>query len=260
MKKKIHNLLSVSQKKGDASWWFDFFIISLISLNVLAIILESVNTIKDEYDLLFRHFEFFSISVFTIEYLLRVWTTDSLKKLKKPIIDRIKYCLTPMAIIDLFAILPFYLSFLGIDLRILRMIRVFRLFRLLKIVRYLNALKIIKKVFLEKKEELIISFILTIFLLLFSSTLMYYVENEAQPELFSSIPETMWWGIATLTTVGYGDVYPITTLGKVLGGAVTIIGIGLFALPTGILASGFSDHISQKEDNSKKCPHCGEKL
>ena len=116
--------------------------------------------------------------------------------------------------------------------------------------------------FKEKREELAISLIFTAFLLLIASTLMYYVENEAQPEHFSSIPETMWWGIATLTTVGYGDIYPITGLGKALGGVIAVIGIGLFALPTGILASGFSEELSNRRANlkSKSCPTCGHPL
>lgn len=94
-------------------------------------------------------------------------------------------------------------------------------------------------------------------MLLITSTLMYYIENEAQPENFSSIPQTMWWGIATLTTVGYGDIYPITGFGKLLGGLIAILGIGLFALPTGILASGFSEQLARGNTNSNKCPNCG---
>lgn len=162
-----------------------------------------------------------------------------------------------MAIIDLLAILPFYLPFVGVDLRLLRMLRLLRIFRLFKIARYLKALNLMKRVFSKKKEELIIALIFTIFLLLIASTLMYYVENEVQPENFSSIPETMWWGIATLTTVGYGDIYPISGLGQILGGVIAIIGIGLFALPTGILAAGFSEELSQVKFKENNCSTCG---
>jgi voltage-gated potassium channel len=139
----------------------------------------------------------------------------------------------------------------------LRGLRIFRIFRLFKIARYLKALTLIRRVFTQKKEELVISLIATIFLLLITSTIIYYVENGVQPENFSNIPETMWWGIATLTTVGYGDIYPITPLGKFLGGIVAIIGVGLFALPAGILASGFSDQLSKNKSDANYCPRCG---
>lgn len=122
----------------------------------------------------------------------------------------------------------------------------------------MTALALINRVVNQKKEELVISLIFTLFLLLITSTLMYYIENEAQPENFSSIPETMWWGIATLTTVGYGDIYPVTPLGQFIGGVIAVIGIGLFALPTGILASGFSEELSNRKENANCCPTCGQ--
>ena len=257
MKKKIHQILAVSKQPGDFSWYFDLFIISLIFLNIVAIVLESVVQIRNEYHLQFFVFEIISVSIFTIEYLLRLWTANVDPKYPTPITGNLRFAFSPLAIIDLLAILPFYLPFIGIDLRLLRMLRMFRIFRLFKIARYLKALRLMKRVFDKKKEELIISLIFTLFLLLLASTLMYYVENEAQPENFSSIPETMWWGIATLTTVGYGDVYPITDLGHLLGGIIAIIGIGLFALPTGILAAGFSEEISMSKVNEENCSNCG---
>lgn len=140
------------------------------------------------------------------------------------------------------------------------MLRIFRIFRLFKIARYVEALSFITRVFKKKKEELVISLIFTLFLLIIAATLMYYVENEAQPENFASIPETMWWGIATLTTVGYGDIYPVTPAGQFLGGVIAIIGIGLFALPTGILASGFSEEIASTKQQQDCCPTCGRPL
>lgn len=122
------------------------------------------------------------------------------------------------------------------------------------------ALDLINRVIVKKKEELVVSFILTGFLLIVASTFMYYVENNVQPDKFSSIPETMWWGIITVTTVGYGDVYPITPMGRFLGGIIAIIGIGLFALPTGILAAGFSNEISQGQQKNPICPTCGQTI
>lgn len=260
MKKRIYKWLDVSDNPGNISWWVDMSIITLILLNVLAMIVASVEPIHSRYKSEFYYFEVFSVVVFTIEYILRVVTANVNPKFKKPIVGNLRYALTPIAIIDLLAFLPFYLPFLGIDMRLLRILRIFRLFRLFKIVRYMKALKMIARVVQQKKEELVISLLFTLFLLLITSTVMYYVENDAQPENFASIPETMWWGIATLTTVGYGDVYPITALGKLLGGAIALIGIGLFALPAGILASGFADAIAHRKlKKGEDCPTCGRK-
>jgi len=260
MKRRIHNILTVSNKSGDLSWFFDLFIITLIILNVVAIVLESIEPLRQEFRIAFDYFEIFSVIVFTVEYILRIWTANLIPEYKKIISGNIRYALSPLAIIDLLAFLPFYLPFVGVDLRLLRMLRIFRVFRLFKIARYIEALSFITRVFKKKKEELVISLIFTVFLLLVAATFMYYIENEIQPEKFSSIPETMWWGIATLTTVGYGDIYPITPLGQFLGGIIAIIGIGLFALPTGILASGFSDEISRRKNQSDCCSNCGQTL
>jgi voltage-gated potassium channel len=258
MKKRVHQILSISNRKGDLSWYFDVFIITLIILNVIAIVLDSIATLRQQYHSIFHQFEVFSVVVFTIEYILRVWTANLFSEFKKPFIGNIKYALTPLAIADFLAIIPFYLPFLGVDLLLLRILRVFRIFRLFKIVRYVDTLSIFNRVFKRKKEELVISLVFTFFLLLVSSTVMYYVENEAQPESFSSIPQAMWWGITTLTTVGYGDMYPKTGLGQFLGGIISLIGIGLIALPVGILASGFTDEIVHRRNKSGICPTCGQ--
>jgi voltage-gated potassium channel len=260
MKKQIHNLLTVSKRSGGMSWYIDAFIITLIILNVIAIVLESIEPLRLQFQVYFYIFELFSVIIFTIEYVLRVWTANLIPEYKKPVTGNLKYALTPLAIIDLLAFLPFYLPFIGFDLRLLRILRIFRIFRLFKIARYVEALSFINRVFKQKREELLISLMFTVLLLLVSSTLMYYVENQAQPDQFSSIPETMWWGIATLTTVGYGDMYPVTPLGQFLGGIIALIGIGLFALPTGILASGFSDEIARKKLKDESCPTCGQAM
>lgn len=258
IKYRIYRILKVSQETGNSSWYFDIFIITLIVGNVVAILLESIEPIHQKFVTEFHLFEVFSVTVFTLEYILRVWTAPFNPAFAAPLRGRLKYTLTPLALIDLLAVIPFFLPFIGIDLRLLRVLRMFRIFRLFKIARYLTALTLISKVVREKKEELVISLIFTLFLLLITSTLMYHVENQAQPENFSSIPETMWWGIATLTTVGYGDVFPITPFGKFLGGLIAVIGIGLFALPTGILASGFSEELSNRKQHPNCCPTCGQ--
>jgi voltage-gated potassium channel len=166
-----------------------------------------------------------------------------------------------MAMVDLLAILPALLPLIfTFDLRIIRFLRVFRLFRLFKMSRYVQSLNSLDDVVRAKKEELVVTLVMIGMLLLFSSSLMYIVETEAQPDKFPDIPSAMWWGVATLTTVGYGDVFPITPLGKLFGAFIALLGIGMFALPTGILASGFAEEIKRRHEKEKTCPpcpHCG---
>jgi len=254
---KVYEILEVSKQRDDLSWYVDVFIMTLIVLNVIALILESIEPLLLQYRTFFFWFEAISVLIFSIEYILRIWSANEDPRYRKPFTGNIRYAFTPLLIIDILAILPFFLPFLGIDLRSFRILRIFRIFRIFKVARYIKALTLINDVVREKREELAIAIFFTMFMLLITSTVMYYVENSAQPEQFSNIPETMWWGIATLTTVGYGDVYPITPIGKLLGGMIAIIGVGLFALPAGILASGFSDQLSKSRNDYKYCPHCG---
>ncbi|MFM8770396.1 MAG: ion transporter, partial [Candidatus Kapaibacterium sp.] len=159
---------------------------------------------------------------------------------------RIRYALSPMMIIDLLAIAPVFLVGLGFDMRSLRLFRTIRLFRVLKVARYVRALDTIRHVLTVKREQLGMAIGIVLFLLLVTSSLMYELEHEAQPDAFSSIPATMWWAVASLTTVGYGDIYPITPLGKTLAAISAVLGVGLVALPAGILASGFSSVADDK--------------
>ncbi|MGB0177367.1 MAG: ion transporter, partial [Owenweeksia sp.] len=198
----VYNTLEVAAKRKGASWYFDIFLTTVIALNALAIALQSVKDINEQYHYLFEAFELFSIGLFTIEYVLRVWACLENHRFSDPLSGRVKFMLTPLALIDLLSILPFYISLFTIDLRYLRILRLFRIFRLFKIVRYVSALSTIARVIREKKDQLVISIVFTLFLLFLISNLMFYIENDAQPDTFSSIPETMWWGVATLTTVG----------------------------------------------------------
>lgn len=242
--------------KGDetdvVSRRFDIFIMTLIVLNVIAVIIETVESIQTEYASFFYYFEIFSVVVFSIEYIIRLWTCTVIMKYEHPFWGRVKYIFSPVAIIDLLAILPFYLPFfIAVDARSLRVLRLFRLMRIFKLGRYSMAFQMIVRVVKNRKEELMITFTMVVVLLILSSSLMYYIENEAQPDVFTSIPATMWWGVATLTTVGYGDVYPITPLGKLLGAFIAILGIGVFALPAGIIASSFESEINQRNKKNK---------
>ena len=256
LKAKIFGML----EPGDEdSKYFDPFIMALIVLNVAVVVLETVDWLNASYGRLFRAFDLFSVAVFTVEYILRAWSCTENPKFKTPFSGRLHYLITPMAIVDLMAILPFYLPFIFPELRFVRAIRLFRLFRILKMVRYSDALKTFAEVLNLKKEELGVTFFATLILLVVSSSMVYEAENEAQPEAFANIPDAMWWGVVTLTTVGYGDIYPVTPIGKIIGSFVVVSGIGLFALPAGILASGFNEVLQRRKEKKRTrmiCPHC----
>lgn len=256
---KVYQLMNPAQSGEPLGRAIEIGLLVLIFINILALLLESVPGINARFAELFQLVEIFSIIIFTVEYILRVWSSVENPLYHKPLTGRLRYMSTGMAIIDLLAILPFYLAFLPVDLRSLRALRFFRVFRLLKIVRYLKALNLIQTVLRERREQIYLSVMFIFFLLIIVSTLMFYVENEAQPTVFSSIPASMWWGIETLTTVGYGDMLPVTAFGRILGGMISVLGIGLFALPAGILSSGLTEHLQNGGGRSKakKCPHCG---
>jgi voltage-gated potassium channel len=224
-------------------------------------VLETVDHLNARFSSIFYAIEIVSITVFTLEYLLRLWIAPLDPKYAHPFWGRVRYAFSLFAIIDLLAILPAFLPLIfTFDLRILRFLRILRLFRLFKLSGYVRSLHSLQDVVRSKKEELLVTVGMIGVLLLFASSLMYLVENDAQPDKFPDIPSAMWWGIVTITTVGYGDVSPITPLGKFLGGCIAFLGLGMFALPTGILAGGFADEIKKRHDSEKvcpPCPHCG---
>ncbi|RKD87662.1 potassium channel family protein [Halopiger aswanensis] len=249
---------------GRIGHYIDWFIMSLIAANVAAVILETVDALGTAYADFFYWFELFSVVVFSIEYIARIWSAVDDSEYQGPITGRLKFASRPLLIIDLLAILPFYLTIGGVqgELRFLRALRLVRLFRLLKLARYSSAMQAFGAVIRQKKEKLVIAVFANGLLLVIASSVMYYIEHQHQPEAFSSIPAAFWWGVATLTTVGYGDVHPITPLGKFVGAIVAVLGIGLFALPASILASGFIEQAAAAgdDDGPTYCPHCGEKL
>jgi len=258
LKKRLFEILDATHEEDLISKFFNTFMILLITLNVVAVILATLKDLHMAWGEVFYAFEVFSVVVFTVEYILRIWTCTIDPKYSNPVSGRIRYAFSPLALIDLLAILPFYLPLvLKIDLRFLRILRLVRLLRIIKLVRYSSSMQLIGRVFVSKKNELLITVFAVFLLLLMASSIMYYVEHEAQPEVFASIPHSMWWGIITLTTVGYGDVFPITLLGKIFNGMIAFLGIGLFALPAGILASAFAEEMNKHHNGATQCPHCG---
>jgi voltage-gated potassium channel len=258
-KRKVHTLLH--PELGDSKWdkVINIGIIVLIILNVFAVMLETVPSIYLPNRQFFHDFDVFSVAIFTAEYVLRVWSCNHEDKYKHSFKGRLKYMLSPGALIDLLAILPFYLhAFVGFDLRMLRILRLMRFFRLFRLTSYMKAAKLVTNVFKSKRNELILSFILLIFLIIIASCLVYFAEHNAQPDKFTSIPATVWWAVVTLTTVGYGDLVPITIAGKVFAAMILIAGVALFALPAGIITTGFLEEMKgNKKTKSFHCPHCG---
>jgi voltage-gated potassium channel len=249
MRTRIYNILEMTDPQDFLSRAFSLFIVTLISLNVLCIVLESI----PELDLLYRT-QFFAIEIvstviFALEYSLRLWSCiESETEKKAPLKSRIKYALSPLAIVDLLAFLPSILQviFPGIDLRFLRVLRLLRVF---KLTRYFTSFELLLNVLHEERKNLAGIFFLLLVILTLAASALYLVERDMQPDKFGSIPQAMWWAIAALTTVGYGDVYPLSPAGKVLGSLVTIVGIGMVALPSGILASAFSEQMRRKRES-----------
>ena len=234
MKEKIKSIVEIND--NPASRYFAFFIQALILVSIVTFSVETIPNLKPSTKTILYVVEVCCVIVFTIEYVLRIYVADS-----KP-----KFIFSFFGIIDFLAILPFYLSF-GIDLRSLRALRFLRLFRILKLVRYNKAMNHFTRAIKSAKEEILLFVFITLILIYFSAVGIYYFENEAQPEHFTSIFDSLWWAIITLTTVGYGDVYPITVGGKVFTFFILMIGLGIVAIPTGIISSALTKSVDTKE-------------
>lgn len=259
LKHRIHHMLQGQHLHERWAAVFNIGLAALIILNVLAMMLETVATLYSEWRVYFIAFELFSVALFAAEYLLRVWVADLTPKYQHPLGGRIRYVLSPMALVDLVAILPSLLLMTSADLRFLRMVRLFRVVRLLHIPHCNEAMHAIWLAARSKRAEFVIAGVIMFVLLIICSSLAYFAEHEAQPQAFSSIPAALWWGMMTMTTVGYGDVYPITTAGKIIASFFAALGIGFFALPSAILASALIEQ-SRLKDKGNVCPHCGGKL
>jgi voltage-gated potassium channel len=259
VRRRVREVVAVARPGDRLSKAFDIFIVTLILSNIVAMIAQSVQRVGTALPAFFTFFEWFSVAVFSAEYTLRIWSCVEDVRYKRPLLGRLRFALTPLAVVDLLAVLPFYLPFATVDFRMLRVLRVMRIMRLAKLGRYSESLQVLGRVVAAKKEQLISTVFILVILLVIASCLMYDAEQEAQPDRFSSIPAAMWWAVTTLTTVGYGDVCPVTTLGKLMGSVIAILGIGMFALPTGILGAGFVEEMERRR-RPPRCPHCGKEM
>ena len=244
---QLYHVLEMRDPASRVTFLLNTFIMLLIVINVFAVILESVSSIQLAFGKWFWYLEVFSIVVFTVEYLARVWCSVESRVQDPAWRVRIHYMLTPMALIDLLAILPFYLgAFITLDTRILRILRLLRVF---KLSRHFVVMGVLGTVLRNEAKTLLSAIFVMMILVVLSASGIYVVERDVQPEAFGSIPSAMWWATVTLTTVGYGDVVPMTVAGRLLGVCITVLGVGMAALPAGIIASGFTTELARRRES-----------
>jgi voltage-gated potassium channel len=245
---RVHLVLEAGRGSGSLGIAFETFLIVLIIANAAAVTVESVPKYGVAYRVYFDWFEVFSVAVFSIEYLLRLWTSvdDPRFAGSGSVMSRLRCMIQPYMLIDIIAIGPAYLA-LFMPVADLRILRLFRLIRLLKIARYSPAVTTLMHVLSVERRALFGTLLLTLCVMALSGECMYLIEGNVQPNVFGSLPDCLYWAIITLTTVGYGDKFPITILGKMLAGVTAVLGLGLFALPVGIIASGFMGELHRRD-------------
>lgn len=249
LRHQLYDIVQNIEYDSGISRAFEYFLIALILGNVAAVIASSVDELYQQYQRWFDWFEYFSLLVFSVEYATRLWVVAESDPKTPPNKNRLNWLKSPSAMVDLAAILPAYLNFfVPIDLRFLIVLRLLRLF---KLNRYFSALRILLRVIAREKESFKAVIFILLILIVLAASGIYLAEKDAQPDAFGSIPHSMWWAVVTLTTVGYGDVTPMTTAGKLLGAVITILGVGLAALPAGILASGLANELNQRRERSE---------
>lgn len=240
MKSYLNTLLNdLDSKHGK---YFAFFIQFLIVLSLVSISLESVSSLNENYQQVFRSIEIFTIAVFTVEYILRTYAAENKRK----------FIFSWYGVIDILAIIPFYFTLLfaaNVDLRVLRAFRLLRLFRIFKVVKYNKSIDRLLKAIHSIKTELVMFLIVTIITLFISASIIYMAEYDAQPDKFSSVFHSLWWAVTTLTTVGYGDMYPVTVLGKIFSFIILMLGLGIVAVPTGLISSALVQQKSEEEEH-----------
>ncbi len=254
-KRKLFLVLDDHKSRKPLNRLFHGLLFALILLSSFLLIVETVGSIRHTYSTYFFALEVLTMVFFTIEYLMRVYTCTEIHGYTRPFRGRLKYIFTPLMLIDILSIIPFYLIVFSSNYSGFYIFSIFRVLRLFKAIRYVEAFKLIGKVFYIQREQLLVSFIFILFVFVFASSIIYIAEKDAQPDKFSDIPTAMWYTVSTITTVGYGDVYPVTVIGKVTGGLISMVGLLLFAIPTSILTSGFLK-LSQ-QPKKQVCPHCG---
>lgn len=245
LRKRLYDMLEGEERSVTANL-INGAIIGLILLNVLVVMFESVESLELRYGGWFLVIEIVSVIIFTFEYLVRLWVIVEEPRFAHPVKGRLRYMLTFRALVDLLAVAPSYVgAFAEFDARLLRLLR---LMRMLKLTRYSHSMDMLVSVFKREHAAILSATFIMLVVILFAAGGIYYLERDIQPEFFGSIPHAIWWATVTLTTVGYGDVVPVTELGKAFGLLITIAGVGMAALPAGILASGFTREIERRRE------------
>ncbi|MCL1794044.1 MAG: ion transporter [Oscillospiraceae bacterium] len=264
-RKRIFEIIKIGKEADTASRLFDFAIVCLIVVNIVLSVCMTFEEL-DKYANAFHIIEAVTVICFTVELILRFWTADFLYK-KGRIISAVRYLFSPNGLVEIFSIIPFYMPlFFPKGLIAFRMLRVIRILRIFRANSYSDAMTTIMIVLRRKRNQLVSSMIIIFIIMLMSSLVLYGFEHEAQPEVFRNAFSGIWWSTSTLLTVGYGDIYPITLFGKMASIVITFLGVGMVAIPTGILSAGFTEYMSEQKDKQGKkkkalhCPNCGEKL
>ena len=251
-RRRCFEIVETSCPGDKSSKLFDLFLVVIIVLNVTAVVFESVPDYARRFADLFYWLELLTTLVFSIEYLLRLWSCPELQRFRKSSAtawkQRLDYSLSFMAIIDLLAVLPFFLLHFGLlNVQELSLLKTLRLLRVFKLTRYSQTMLLLQQVLKDNRQIFSATLAILLVLMLIAACGIYLFEREAQPIAFGNIPAAMWWSFATLTTVGYGDVTPITVGGRIFGAGITVLSVGMVALPAGILASSFSEQVRNRE-------------
>ena len=247
-KKRIFDIIQIGKRGDLPSRAFDIFIVVAILLNITTLILETFEEL-DEYTGLFKAVEFVTVLIFCVEYFLRIWTAEYLYPKLTPKKARLRFLVSYDGIVDLLTILPFFFLSGFAAFRLLRVVRIFHLFR---INAKDDSFSVITKVLLEKKNQIFSSIFIILVLMLASSLCIYSVEQNAQPEAFKNALSGIWWTVATIFTGGYGDIYPVTFVGRFLAVVITFLGVGAVAIPTGIISAGFVEQYTKAQNASEK--------
>ena len=246
MKEKIFNIIQIGDKSNRVSRMFDIFITITIVANILITFMQTFPELSFLSGV-FRVMEYITIVIFCVEYALRIWTAEYLYPDRSRSGARLRFLVSFDGVVDLLTIIPaFFLS----GFVIFRMLRVARIFHLFRLNAKYDSFNVITTVLYEKRNQIISSVFIVMILMLASSLCMYSVEHEAQPEVFRNAFSGIWWSMSTLLTVGYGDIYPITTLGRVMAIGIAYLGVGVVAIPTGIISAGFVEQYQRKSNIS----------